>query len=112
MMRTGSGRYKYVKLGQLGWLARLDVQVVGYLRRKRRKPYCDDRFDRCHTLEAVFLTPVAMSVLGRENMFYVRTCWEKLRLRSKFFDAHVIVRVEMTAHVPPSIENTEYESST
>ena len=88
-----------------------DVQVVGYLRRKRRKTYCD-RFDRCHTLEAVFLTPVAMFVLGRENMFYVRTCWEKLRLRSKFFDAHVIVRVEMTAHVPPSIENTEYESST
>ena len=105
MTRTGAGRYKCIKLGQLGWLARLDVQVVGYLRRKRRKTYCD-KFDRYHTLEAVFLTPVAMSVLGRENMFYVRTCWEKLRLRSKFFDAHVIVRVEMTADVPPSIDNT------
>ena len=88
-----------------------DVQVVGYLRRKRRKTYCD-RFDRYHTLEAVFLAPVAISALVRGNMFCVRTCWEKLGLRGEFFDAHVIMRVGMTANVPPSIENTEYESST
>ena len=109
MMRTGADRYKFVKLGQLEWIVRVDVQVVGYLRRKRRKAYCNESD---HTLEAVFLKLVTISAMVHENMCCIRTCWEKLRLRGEFFDTHVIVRVEMTANVPPSIENTEYESST